>query len=75
MLYVCFDGHPDVEWHTGKDFPKLIGNHISDVTMLQADGHELDHIKSMFNNPDNIFPKGRVVKLYGDLARTIVANL
>ena len=74
MLAIVFNDKKDRVWHIGNTL-NITSDEIDSLVFIQADGHELDHIKSMFANPDNIFPKGRVIKLYGDLAKTIVANL
>lgn len=65
----------EYSWHIGQKNPFKIKecNHISYII---ADGDELEHIHNMFPNPVQNFPLNRrVVTIYGDLAKTIVANL
>lgn len=50
------------------------------VLYIQADGHELEHIKAKFTNylsqnPTIPIPCNQVCVWYGDIARTILANL
>jgi hypothetical protein len=71
-----------IEWYIGNPDP-LIYDGARDVIEIQADDDELEHIKNMFPKVNNSFgsvvspliPKGKVVRLFGDLAKTIVANL
>lgn len=73
MLVIKLEDH-QLGWYVGQNCP-VISSRINDVESIQADGHELEHIKDLFgyNNPN--IPKGRVVNIFGDLAKTIVANL
>lgn len=75
MLVIFNHNADEIEWHVSEKSNRFTPKVLNAISYIQADGHELEHIKSMFENPDNIFPKGRVVKIYGDLAKTIVANL
>ena len=60
-------------WYVGQ--PSSISDYeIGLIKFIQVDGHELDHIKYMVGN-SGMIPEGRIVKIYGDLAKTIVANL
>ena len=60
-------------WYVGQ--LSLISDDAIDlIKFIQVDGHELDHIKYMVGN-SGMIPEGRIVKIYGDLAKTIVANL
>lgn len=82
MLYITFDSHSVREWHVGQPNP-VHYSEVNAVREIQADGHELEHIKNMFGHPKNIFgdptypgiPHGQVIRLFGDFAKTIVANL
>ena len=76
MLIIVFnEGFPkEVEWHVGEK--NLIDHeNINNIREIQADGHELEYIKNIFYAPENFFPKGRVVTLYGDIAKIVIANL
>lgn len=72
MLNIVFQSGRSREWHVGEESPVGYAEVIA-ISEIQADGHELEHIKNMFDQP--ILPKGRVVRIFGDLAKTIVANL
>ena len=73
MLAIVFKIMREKQWHVGQ--PLLITEgEIDSIKFIQADGHELDHIKYMVGN-SGMIPEGRVVKIYGDMAKTIVANL
>ena len=68
---------------------ELDEEYIDGIVKIQADGDELEHIYKMFSHNEyggfignkefyprpSFIPKGKVVTLFGDLARTIVANL
>ena len=74
MLYIIFDSNNVREWHIGEPNPvKCDETHA--IREVQMDGDELEHIKNMFDHPSFFFPKGRVVRLFGDLAKTIIGNL
>ena len=60
-------------WYVGQ-LSSISDDEIDLIKFIQVDGHELDHIKYMVGNSEMI-PEGRIVKIYGDLAKTIVANL
>ena len=74
LAIILYNNKVERTWYIG-DTVRFSLSEINNITFIQADGHELDHIKSMFESPNNMIPKGRVVKIYGDLAKTIVANL
>jgi len=62
-------------WYVGGDteMPKFTAE---SVTSIQADGDELEHIKTMFTAHNAIpIPRGRSVKFYGETAQMIVGNL
>lgn len=67
------------EWHIGDKSPiPMRGIHM--ITDIHADGHELDHIQSKFYCATNKIvtiplANTRVMSWYGDIAKTIVANL
>lgn len=69
---------PVIQWHVGSELPKV---DINQIDYIQADGDELFHIIQLFKfrSTDTFtipipFDK-RVVKWYGDIAKTIIANL
>jgi len=74
MLYITFESTNVREWHIGEPNP-VKWEEAHAIREIQVDGHELEHIKDMFDHPSYFFPRGRVVRLFGDLAKTIVANL
>ena len=71
------------QWHVGENFPIPYKN-IKDVVEIQADSDELEHIQHIFRNT-NVdttspiysipMPKIRVVRWFGDIAKTIAATL
>jgi hypothetical protein len=81
MLYIVRKDLPQIKWHVGDP----IGANIAqDVIEIQADGHELEHIKNTFfdieyqGNPTYTIPmprNKRVVNWFGSTAKTILANL
>jgi hypothetical protein len=76
MLYITFNSGDTREWHVSEPSP-IRWDEAHAIREIQADGHELDHIRNMFCfSPEYVvIPRGRVVRLFGDLAKTIVANL
>ena len=73
MLYIKFNNGSDREWYVGRG-PKEIKKYSLEVSSVQADGDELEHIKDKFKNiPLSIVE--RVVTWFGDNAKFIVANL
>ena len=71
-LYITVPGMPDLEWHVGKstDNARQIAEHVTEV---QADGHELEHIRDNFMNLPTA--NRRVVRWHGEMAKFIVGNL
>lgn len=65
----------DYVWHVGQQRPCLVGDTpFEDVCEIQADGHELDHIRSRFKNlPDS--PDSAVVRWKGEMAQFIYDHL
>ena len=61
-------------WYVGQPF-LISDDEIDLIKFIQIDGHELDHIKYYMVGDSGFIPEGRIVKIYGDLAKTIVANL
>ena len=61
-------------WYVGQH-SSISDDEIDLIKFIQADGHELDHIKYCMFGDSGMIPEGRIVKIYGDLAKTIVANL
>lgn len=60
------------EWHVGEPMPiPMRGIHT--ITDIHADGDELYHIRVKFTNL--LLAEVRVMSWYGDIAKTIVANL
>ena len=70
MLAVVYNHYEEIVWHVNEG--KI--HYINNIEYIQADGHELDHIRKMFD-PQIPMPRGPVVKFYGDLAKTIAANI
>lgn len=71
---------PVILWHVGTPFPSDIAKFAMQKTTLelQADGDELEHIKRVFSLGGTYtipMPQKRVVRWYGDIARTIIGNL
>ena len=79
MLSIIFQSGKVRDWHVGEENPVLFSE-VNAIQEIQVDGDELDHVKSMFVHAygkpiyPNI-PNNRVVRLFGDFARTIVGNL
>lgn len=81
-LYIVTTKKPDFEWHIGERL-ELSPEYINTIQYIQADGDELEHIVIEFTLISNTYanitiplPKTkRVVKWYGDIAKTIIANL
>lgn len=58
---------------------------LEDIIYIQADGHELEHIKIIFTVTSNMYGFNRLLTIpftdnvimtwYGDLAKTILVNL
>lgn len=71
-------------WHIGEQIP-LDYHDMMNVQQIQADGHELEHIIKKFTILINskglsivtipINPNQRVHRWFGDIAKTICANL
>lgn len=64
------------KWHIGEDFPPDFKP--LEVLYVQADGDELLFIHRLFLNdggPTIPFPNKRVVRWYGDIAKTIAWNV
>ena len=82
-LYIVTEGQQEKVFHV--PFKRFDDNLIYSVSHIQADGDELEHIKYVFTMKDkNQFKSGysvpmpreeRVVRWYGDIAKTILANL
>ena len=75
MLAIMLVGGTDIGWHVGEKLPLEVTDpdEVARVQMIQADEHELQHIATMF---PQFVPNGkRVARFYGDVARTIYANL
>ena len=71
---------PVIIWHVGTPFQNELAKFTSakSVLELQADGDELEHIKRLFSLGGTYsipMPQKRVVRWYGDIARTIIGNL
>lgn len=65
------------KWYIGEKAPEDPRFYESNFLRIQADGDELDHIKYIFPNL-TIFSTSKqqkVVIWYGDIAKTILANL
>lgn len=75
---VFHDGH-ELTWHIGQKLPIFSTKQIDAISHIQADGDELQHIMNLFSI-DGVFtipmPKvGRVIRWFGDIAKTIIANI
>ncbi len=70
-LYIVNTSGKDEIWHVGT--PNLILTEIINVSFIQVDGHELDHIRQQFTNLP--MTTKRSARWFGDLAKFIVANL
>jgi len=70
-LYIVENNTTERIWHIGESFPYI---NIDNLNFIQADGDELDFITTKFGHsiptPDN-----RVVRWYGDIAKTIIFSL
>lgn len=84
MYCTNFSGDGGRELHIGdgaKDdrFIDRLLEELPQVESIQADGHELEAIRKMFTGPLGIstipFPDMRVCRWWGDIARTIHANM
>lgn len=74
MLYAIGENKKEFTWHIGEE-TKHFHRNAEVFNMVQADGDELMHIVSLFG-PNMPVPTGkRVVRWYGDFARTILGNL
>lgn len=76
----------EYNWHIGDKAKPVSLNKLSEVELIQADGHELDRIRDIFSKRHIIgdavtktytipMPIKDVVVWYGDIARTIIANI
>ncbi len=84
MLTIILPGGIQKEWHVGEKNPINFGE-TSMISEIQVDGHELQHIQDQYCGqvaamttrvysipmPSN----KRVIRWFGDIAQTIVANL
>jgi len=84
MLSIVFKSGAEVQWHINQK-KKWQYKDVADITEIQADGDELEHIKSIFclkydgaqvdQRPTIPLPKVRVVRWFGDIAKTIIGNI
>lgn len=72
MLYIKLTTGTKYTWQVGEPKP-IQYDDVNDVQEIQADGHELIHIENMFHISP--IPKGRVIRVFGDLAKIIIGNL
>lgn len=76
MLYAKFENLSplnELEWHVGDVNTDKLHIYADGVTFVQADGDELEHIRS---HQLAQCPVGkRVVRFYGDDAKRILGNL
>ena len=80
MLAIIFQSGRERQWHVGSPSPINGEPEVDAIKYIQADGHELDHIKLHFAdgdaNPAIPMVRGqRVLRWYGDIAKTIITNL
>jgi len=73
MLSIVFESGRVRDWHVGEKSPVEYGM-VSFVEEIQIDGDELEHVKSFFTN-SGFIPKGRVIRIFGDMAKIIVGNI
>lgn len=77
MLYITFDDADQkatrtIGWHVGADIPYFNESHT--VTVVQADGDELEYITAnCYNIPVNV--KKRVNRWHGEFANFIARNI
>ncbi len=69
----------EVDWWVGNSEP-ISFHDINHVLSIQIDGDELEHVKDQYTSANTglklpIPRNQRVVRLFGDIAKTIVANL
>jgi hypothetical protein len=76
MLYIILNGNKERIWHVGNPSP-ISHKEAAEVTEVQADGDELDHITYdiFLTNKSIPIPNRRVVRWFGDHAKLIAANL
>lgn len=84
-LYIVYEGG-ETTWHVGQkaDFSAKF---INNVTHIQADGDELQYLYKQYGfdvsptlNPKPVYSipmptNQRVIRWFGDIAKTILANL
>lgn len=75
-LKIIFIDEDKAEWKVGQNFPWVIER----IREIQADGDELEHIRDLFLNRGQYtipmpFRTMKSVRWWGDIAKTIVANL
>lgn len=72
MLYIISNhGEGEFSWHVGSPIPNVP---VEKVTEVQADGDELEYLRSLFGT-SIAMPNTGVANWYGDWARTIYLNL
>ena len=60
LVILTTDGH-EVEWHVGEAVPEIWGQNknrdkgLQRISFLQADGHELEHIRKLYTNKLTVF--------------------
>ena len=76
MMYIQRNDGSYFEWHVGGSHPFGADNYsaITDIAHVQADGDELEFVNTSFTNLRTRQNK-RVVRFYGDDAKTIAGNL
>lgn len=70
MMYIVMKHVPQIIWHVGEILPIF---ELDEVNFVQADGDELEHIRSMF--PALTPTNKRIVCWVGDIAKTIAVKL
>lgn len=78
MLAIKFESGNVRYWQVGE--PNNVNTaETYAIREILVDGLELEYIRSMFgqsnDSPYFLIPKGNVVRLFGDLAKTVVGNL
>lgn len=82
MLIIKYKNEYELSYHIpfGQK-EKFFKSQLDTIVKIQADGDELDHILSQYQNPtikEYSIPvplNKQVVVWYGDIAKTIIANL
>ena len=77
MLYIGCSNTLHFEWYIDEPIPINIYLHDSKFFVVQADGKELEYVRSLFPawTPPMLSLRQNIVTWHGDIAKTIVTNL